>query len=415
MKKKLAVVGTGIAGMSAAYFLQDEFDVTLIEKNDYIGGHTNTIKVHDGQQECPMDTGFMVFNEKTYPLLVKLFKQLSVEYKNTDMSFSVRDRSSDTEYNGSSLNGIFSQRKNIFDFKFLGMVLDILKFNKRSVEILDDPKYEGLSIRDYITQLGLGNKFYDLFLVPMSSAVWSTPIEKMGDFPAQSLVRFFKNHGFVGVNTQLQWKTVTGGSIQYRNKLLESFKGEVLTNAPVKSVTLEGDKVLVKTSELDRFFDRVVLACHADESLEMIDEPTSIQSSILSAFTYQKNEAVVHTDSKVMPLLKENWSSWNFIKDQEQAYTVYYMNRLQGVSERQDFFININGKDQVDPKKIIKSIDYHHPTFSVESVYAQRKIDLYNQEHRINLCGSYYRYGFHEDALLSSVKLCEILLGRKVL
>jgi predicted NAD/FAD-binding protein len=413
--KKLAIIGTGIAGMSAAYFLKENYDITVFEKNDYIGGHTNTIDVHDGEKDCSMDTGFMVFNETTYPNLVKLFKKLNVPYVNTDMSFSVRNAALDLEFNGSSLNGIFSQRRNLFNWKFLKMIREILKFNSHADVVITDPKYAEMSIGDYIMEQGHSEYFFDNFLAPMSSAVWSTPTEKMLEFPAKSLVQFFKNHGFVGVNTQLQWKTVDGGSRVYRDLLIESFEDRVNINSGVKSITQNPNNFTITTSDTELTFDKVIIASHADEALKLIANPTEMQKEVLGAFKYQKNIATVHTDNTLMPNLKRNWSSWNFLMRSEKQYTVYYMNKLQGVSDQQDFFVNINGEEFVDKNKVIKSIEYHHPIFDVESSIAQTKIDKLNMQDEIHFTGSYYRYGFHEDALLSSVNLCSAILGEPVL
>ena len=413
--KKLAVIGTGIAGMSAGYFLKDDYDVTFFEKNNYVGGHTNTIDVHDGQKECPMDTGFMVFNEKTYPNLIKLFRKLKVPIKDTDMSFSVRNNDINLEYNGSNLDGIFSQRKNIVNLKFLKMLKEILSFNNDALNMLDDGKYDTFTIGDYVGHLGLSDYFFDNFLVPMSSAVWSTPIAKMKDFPAKSLVRFFHNHGFVGVNTQLQWKTIEGGSREYRNRIMGEFVNKVHISNSVERILQKEDCIEVVTKKGTESFDKVIIATHADEGLNLLENPTPLQKEVLSRFSYQKNMAIVHTDESVMPKIKKNWSSWNFMMNNDEAYTVYYMNRLQGVSPRMNFFVNINGGNYIDQKKILSEITYHHPIFDVPAVEAQKKMDTLNKNSSIHFTGSYYRYGFHEDALLSSVNLCSNILGREVL
>jgi len=413
--QRLAIIGTGMAGMSAAYFLKDSFDVTVYEKDNYVGGHTNTIDVFDGVEQCPMDTGFMVFNEKTYPNMVKLFNLLGVPYRDTDMSFSVRNDLLNLEYNGSSLNGLFAQKRNLLNPPFLKMLWDILKFHKHADQLLNDPRYQDMSLRTYIKDLGLGSYFYDNFLVPMSSAVWSTPVEKMDDFPARSLVRFFKNHGFVEPGGQLQWKTVNGGSREYRNRLIAPFKDKIKIGSGAIKISTRPNGVNVKTIHGEDFFDKVIIATHADTALELLQNPTDSQVNILKCFSYQKNEAIVHTDEQVMPKLKSNWSSWNFIIKENQSYTVYYMNKLQGVSKRMNFFININGGNFVNPEKIIQSITYHHPLFDVKSANAQNYIDDLNKAGPVHFTGSYYRYGFHEDALLSSVNLCSQILGRNVL
>jgi predicted NAD/FAD-binding protein len=413
--KKLAIIGSGIAGMSAAHFMKNDYEITLIEKNNYIGGHTNTVTVHDGEKECPLDTGFMVFNETTYPYLVKLFNEIKVPYKDTDMSFSVFNQNINLEYNGSSFDGLFAQRKNFLNFRFIKMIKEILKFNSESVAILENPKFQSMTIKEYIDYLGLSTYFFDNFLVPMSSAVWSTPVEKMGEFPAQSLVRFFHNHGFVGVNTQLQWKTVIGGSREYRDRIIAELNSPVMINSKVLKVIQNEKDIDVVLPDQTLKFDKVIIASHGDEALAMLANPTDKQQEILSKFSYQKNIATVHTDTSVMPKLKKNWSSWNFIIKDKKSYTVYYMNRLQGVSEKENFFVNINGEEFVNPKKVIQTITYHHPLFDIPARIAQEKIDDLNKNTNLHFTGSYYRYGFHEDALLSSVNLCSAILGRNVL
>jgi predicted NAD/FAD-binding protein len=413
--QKLAIIGTGIAGMSAAYFLKDQFQIRVFEQNDYVGGHTNTIEVDDGTEKLPMDTGFMVFNEKTYPNLLNLFKKLQVPYENTDMSFSVRNHELDLEFNGTSALGLFAQKKNLVNFRFIKMIREILKFNQSAPIMLNNPRFDDMSIDQYIKELGLSEYFFTNFLVPMSSAVWSTPTAKMRDFPAKSLVRFFYNHGFVGVNTQLQWKTVSGGSREYRDRLISEFSENISCNSKIASISEDEKGVRVRGQGVDQYFDKVIIATHADEALGLLESPSEFQQQVLSKFSYQKNEAVVHTDSSVMPKLRKNWSSWNFLMRENKSYTVYYMNRLQRLSDRENFFVNINGEEFVAKDKIRQKITYHHPVFTTESVKAQKKISELNERSKIHFTGSYYRYGFHEDALLSSVDLCKQLLGREVL
>lgn len=417
MKPTLAIVGTGIAGMSAAYFLKDSFDITVYEKNDYIGGHTNTVYVEEDGQQLPIDTGFMVFNEVTYPNLIKLFKKLDVPYKNTDMSFGVRHNPSNLEYNGSSLNGLFAQRKNIFSPKHIRFLMDINRFNEQATSYLEDPS-SNYSIKEYVKKFNHSDDFYNKFLVPMSSAVWSTPTDKMGDFPAKSLIRFFYNHGFMGLNTQHQWKTVVGGSQSYKNILINSYKDKIKVNCAAKETYIEDSKgVILDELGEKKSYDKIILASHADETLKILKDPSNMQRDLLSKFTYQKNIATLHTDSTVMPKLKRVWSSWNYIiPNKKETYTVYWMNKLQQVSEKHDYFININGEKYVDPKKVIKEIVYFHPTFDTDGVKAQDSLfDLNTSEDPFYFCGSYFKYGFHEDALTSSVNLCNHLLKKEVL
>lgn len=415
--KKVAIIGTGMAGMSAAYFLKDHFDLTIFEKNDYIGGHTNTVYVEEDGQQLPIDTGFMVFNEVTYPYMLKLFKELDVPYYDSDMSFSVLESKSGLEYNGSSFwNGLFAQKKNLLKLSYWKMLLDINRLCKLAPKIVEDPRYDRLTVRDLAKTEGYGQEFLDHFLIPMSSAVWSTPNEKILDFPVKTLVRFFLNHGFLGLDTQHQWKTVQGGSQTYKLKIISSFKDRIHVANGATAVECKNQKVIVTSKSGEQEFDHVVFACHADEALALIKKPTALQSELLSPFKYQENIAILHSDESVMPKMKRNWSSWNFIYRENDSFTVYYMNRLQKISKVKKYFININGEQFVDKSKVIKRIVYHHPVFNTAAIKAQTRLNELNKNSPLlYFCGSYFRYGFHEDALLSSVQLCEEILGRKVL
>jgi predicted NAD/FAD-binding protein len=416
--KKLAIVGTGMAGMSAAYFLKDQFDITLFEKNDYIGGHTNTVYVDEDGEQKPIDSGFIVFNEETYPNMVKLFKKLEVPYYDSDMSFSVLETKSGLEYNGSSLwNGLFAQKSNLFKISYLKMILDIQKLCKLAPKLVEDPGYDSLTVRDLVEKEGYGKDFLNHFVIPMSSAVWSTPHDKMLDFPAKTLIRFFLNHGFLGLDTQHQWKTVQAGSQTYKHKIIASYKDRIKVGQGVQSVETKGNKVEITTLKGETFeFDHVVMASHADETLAMLKNPTALQKDLLQHFKYQENTAVLHTDASVMPKMKINWSAWNFVYREGDSFTVYYMNRLQKISDKKSYFININGERFVDKSKILRRIVYHHPIFTQAAIRAQEKLPELNKNMPpVFFCGSYFRYGFHEDALLSSVNLCEEILGRKVL
>ena len=416
--KKVAIVGTGMAGMSAAYFLKDHFDLTIFEKNDYIGGHTNTVYVNENGEQKPIDTGFIVFNEVTYTNMVKLFHELKVPYYDSDMSFSVMETDSGLEYNGSSLwNGLFAQKKNLFSPSFWKMLLDIQKLCKLAPKLVEDPRFENLTVRDLVLTEGYGKNFLDHFVVPMSSAVWSTPHMKVLDFPARTLIRFFLNHGFLGLDTQHQWKTVKGGSETYKQKIIEKVRDRIKVSSGVTQVEVTGNQVKLTTVKGESYdFDHVIFASHADEALEMIKNPTELQRELLSSFKYQENIAVLHTDSSLMPKIEKNWSSWNFVYKENDSFTVYYMNRLQNISKKKEYFININGERFVARDKIIKRIVYHHPLFDRKAIKAQERLPELNKgKPPLYFCGSYFRYGFHEDALWSSVLLCEEILQRKLL
>ena len=412
--EKLAIVGTGIAGMGCGHLLQHKYDIHLFEQNDYIGGHTNTLFVSEGDREVSMDTGFMVFNYQTYPELCKLFEEIGAPVKKTDMSFSVQHVPSGLEYCGSGISGLFAQRKNIFSPKFISMLLKISKFNKLSVQILDDPAYDGMTIGEYIKKHRFGEEMLWKYLVPMSAAVWSTPMDKMLDFPAKTLIRFFFNHGFLGLNTQHQWYTLEGGSESYKKLLIAPFKDKIRVNSKVISaMRLESGKVeLTFVNGATEIFDKVIFASHGDQALAALKNPTDPEKELLSCFKYQYNKATVHTDESIMPRTKKVWSSWNYRivnkNNKPEPTTIYWMNSLQGVSNRRNYFVSINAEDgSIDPSKIIKEFDYEHPLFDVAAIEAQDRLNQLNENGPIYYCGSYFKYGFHEDAYASAVKLCK--------
>jgi len=414
---KTAIIGTGIAGMGCAHFLHPHCDITIYEQNDYVGGHTNTVTVDEDGVPVYIDTGFMVFNYKTYPNLCRLFDEIKAPVKKTDMSFSVQHLPSGLEYSGSSVNHLFAQRKNIFNLKYIKMLMQIGRFNKESVKILDDPKYAHYSIGQYIKEFGYGEEMLWKYLVPMSSAVWSTPMEQMLDFPAVTLIRFFLNHGFLGLDTQHQWYTLIDGSQSYREILIKPFKDRITVNRKAVKVTRENGKVIIHASDDSReTFDRVIIAAHGDQALAMLDNPTDEEQRLLSNFKYQYNKAVLHTDSSIMPKTKLAWASWNYrIKNENgrlNPSTIYWMNSLQQVSDEKDYFVSINPHNDLDEKRIIKEIDYEHPLFDVPAIKAQAELHKLNKSGPVYFCGSYFKYGFHEDAFASAVELYGHLSGK---
>ncbi|MBS1638205.1 MAG: FAD-dependent oxidoreductase [Bacteroidetes bacterium] len=415
--ERLAIIGTGIAGMGCGHLLQQHYDLTLFEQNNYVGGHTNTIRVDENGRPVYMDTGFMVFNYETYPNLCRLFEEIKAPVKKTDMSFSVQHVPSGLEYCGSGLNGLFAQRKNIFDRSYIRMLGQIARFNKESVHILDNPKYADYSLGKYIRECGYGDDMLWKYLVPMSSAVWSTPMEEMLEFPAVTLVRFFKNHGFLGLNTQHQWYTLENGSQSYRELLIAPFHNRIHTTCGAVRVEASehGAKVYLSDGRQE-YFDKVIMACHGDEALRLLANPDALQQRLLSAFKYQYNKATVHTDESVMPKTRRTWSSWNYrIEKRGEALlptTIYWMNSLQGVSKHKNYFVSINALDQsIDERKIIREIDYEHPLFDVTAIKAQEELHKLNATGPLYFCGSYFKYGFHEDAYASAVNLCNRILN----
>ncbi len=418
--EKLAIIGTGVAGMACGYFLQSKYDLTVYEKNDYIGGHTNTVHADEDGQPVPIDTGFIVYNEVTYPNLTRLFRELSVKTRPAPMSFSVQYVPDRLEFCGSGLSGLFAQRKNIFSMRFIRMLRQISRFNQECTEVLEQGRYAGYSLADYVHEKGYGEDMLHRYLIPMSSAVWSTPPDLMLKFPVRTLVRFFFNHGFLGLNTQHPWRTVDGGSEQYRKKLIAPFLDRIFVNRPAVRVSRENGKAAVTDSSgRKELYDKVILACHADESLALLNPPTPLEKELLLPFAYQLNTATLHTDDRNMPETRRAWSSWNYrtetnVKGETVTSTLYWMNSLQGISRTKNYFVTINDPGTVRPDSVIRKIEYMHPVFSVGGMDLQPRLHELNKQGMIFFCGSYFRYGFHEDAFTSGLELSRQLTGEPV-
>ncbi len=413
----VAIVGGGIAGLGLAYYLGNTHDrITIYEKENHLGGHSNTVDASEDGRQIPIDTGFMVFNEATYPLLIKLFDELGVPIEKTDMSFSVQHRLTDLEYSGASFDRLFGDRRNILNFRFWRMLAEVDRFNREGHETVLNPENNSLSLAEYVRARRHSQDFVNLYLVPMSSAIWSTPPHKMLKFPAITLLRFFRNHGLLGVSTQHQWWTVKGGSREYVKRLVLRLKTLPRISSQVVRVKRKGRKVHVTTKDREtRDYDQVVLACHADQALPLLADPTCDETRLLSAFSYQENNTILHTDARVMPSAKKCWASWNYRIDEIGSSTHYWMNSLQNVSKRQDYFVTLNGEHLIDPGQILERFTYHHPLFDLAALKAQSELHVLNErspQDQIFYCGSYFGYGFHEDALRSAHQLAEILRGK---
>lgn len=417
--KTLAIIGSGIAGMGAAHFLHPRYDLAIYEQADYAGGHTNTITVDENGRSVPIDTGFMVFNHATYPNLVRLFRELGVATKKTEMSFAVRHDPSGTEYNGGSLNLLFGQRRNFINPRHWRMLLRISRFNAEAIAALDDPRFAAMSLRDYVAERGYGRDFLDRYLVPMSSAVWSTPPELMLDFPATTLLRFWHNHGFLGLDTQHQWWTVEGGAKSYVAKLTAPFRERVLLKKRAVRVERTGTKARVISADGEvREFDKVILACHADQALAMLAEPTADEARLLREFKYQPNTATLHTDPSFMPRTRRCWASWNYrIARNGSPSTHYWMNSLQGVSDRVNYFVSLNCHDEIAPGRVLRRIDYEHPLFNLPAVAAQKELPSLNQiapDQTTYFAGAWFKYGFHEDGFTSGLNCARAVTGEAI-
>lgn len=423
MRERIGIVGSGIAGMGAAWQLRNLADITLIERDTRPGGHTNTVTVEENGLEVAIDTGFIVFNHATYPNLVRLFEELGIETKPSEMSFSVQHLPTGLEYNGMGLNKLFAQRGNILDPRFHALVFQILRFFRVARSLLEKPDSLNCTVSEFVKKNALGVDFLNFYLIPMSSAVWSTDPRQMLDFPALSLIRFFQNHGFLGVTTHHPWFTVSGGSRSYRDKLLSLLKPVELPAKVVEVRESDSSATIRLEDGTIRDFDRVIIAAHADEALAMLASPTDAQSRLLGAFGYQKNTATLHTDHSVMPRIRRAWASWNYRIEQDsngdrEATTHYWMNALQGVSKTRNYFVSVNGADKIRPESILYQTGYEHPVYTMLAMEAQGQLPGLNTRsprQRIFFCGSYFRHGFHEDAYSSAVDLAAVLrplLGR---
>ncbi len=420
MRERIAILGSGVSGLGCVRFLAAHHDVTLFDRDTRPGGHAHTIDVTEPGtgRPLPMDTGFMVFNEVTYPHLCRLFKELGVKPKRTSMSFAVRHDPTGLEWCGSSLNHLFAQRKNLFSLRFWKLLLQINRFNRLAKTEWQTAAAETTSLRDWCAQKGLGQDFLDLYLIPMSAAVWSTPAEKMLGFPAAALMRFFHNHGFLGLDTQHQWLTLEGGSRTYVEALLQAHPVDRRLGQGVTAVRREGGGVVVTTDRGEERFDRAIFATHAPTTLALLRDAEAEERRILAAFAYNQNTAIVHTDVGPLPRTPKARSSWNYrtwTKDGQRATsTHYWMNSLQGLTDKGDFVVTINHPEQIEPAKVLRSIPTAHPLFSLEAVAAQGEVAGLNARPatRVHFVGAWQRYGFHEDGLWSAHRLCSHLLGR---
>lgn len=419
----LAIIGTGIAGLGCAHFLHERFDLTLYEQNDYVGGHTNTITVDECGRAVPIDTGFMVFNRVTYPNLTRLFRELKVETKPTSMSFSVQHAPTGLEYNGGSLNLLFGQRRNLLRPRYWRMLAQINRFNTEAVAALEDPRFASHTLGAYIAERGYGEDMLHLYVVPMGSAVWSTPPERMLDFPAMTLLRFWHNHGFLGLHTQHPWFTVERGAKSYVEKITAPLRDRVHLKNGAARVSRAGGKVQVTAKDgQTREFDKAVLACHADQALGLLADPTEMETRLLRNFRYEPNTATLHTDCSFMPTTKRCWASWNYRIDagpdgRVLPTTHYWMNSLQGVSRQRNYFVSLNAHDRIAPDKVLRRIEYEHPLFDLAAIEAQRELPRLNRFSRgqtTYYAGAWFKYGFHEDGFTSALECARAITGEPI-
>lgn len=409
---RIAVIGTGISGSLAARLLSTKYDVTVFEQNDYPGGHANTVDISLSGKQFSVDTGFMVFNRRTYPNFCRLLQLLKIRSRASDMSFSVRCGATGLEYQGSSLNGLFAQRRNCLRPPFLRMLWDIVRFNRHGMRaaqggILRD----GQTVGEFLASLGLGQPFVDRYLAPMAAAIWSAKPEAILEFPAEFMIGFFANHGLMQLRDRPQWRTILEGSRTYVGALLEPIKNRLRLKTPVVSVMRKPQAVFVQTSSGPPLrFDHVVLASHADQSLKMLADPTDFEQQILGSFPYQRNEAVLHTDSDLLPKRQRAWASWNYhIPDSANraASVTYDLSRLQGLASESPILLTLNASSDIDPAKVVRTFTYFHPAYTEASIDAQSRFHEVSGRQRTHFCGAYWGYGFHEDGVNSALAVAK--------
>ncbi len=402
---KVAVIGSGIAGNVAAYKLRKEHDITVFESGSYVGGHTNTMDVYEDDRALAVDTGFIVFNDRTYPNFIRLLEEIGQESQPSEMSFSVQADDGRVEYSGSSLNGLFAQRKNLLRPSFYRMIRDILRFNRTTLPNVD--RLDGTeTLRNYLLENGYSKEFIDHYLIPMAAAIWSAEPGSVLEMPVKFLVRFFANHGLLQISDRPVWHVIKGGSREYVNKLVAGHQDRIRLNSPVQSIRRTDDYVEVHsaTGGSERF-DYVFVACHSDQALSLLQDASPMEREVLGTIQYQSNEAILHTDASLMPRKQCAWSAWNYHIPRDSARHVavtYNMNILQGLKANKQYLVTLNNDRHIDPGKVIRTVQYEHPVYSRESVAAQRRQSEINED-RTFFCGAYWRNGFHEDGVVSAL------------
>ena len=409
---KIAIIGSGISGLTCAYMLNRKHDITIFEKNDYIGGHTHTHEIEYSGRKWNIDSGFIVYNERTYPNFINILDRLGVERQLTRMGFSVKSEKNDLEYAGHSLNGLFAQRSNLFRPSFIRMLRSMWRFNSEARSDLKGLDSE-TTLGEYLKSNGYPEEFIQHFIIPIGAAIWSTVPNQMMDMPAIFFIRFFENHGMLQIVDRPNWWVITGGSKRYVEKMVDGFENKIRLSSPVKNVKREGGSITVQfgaNSLESENFDSVIFATHSNQSLAMLDAPTKAEIEILSAIKYQKNDALLHYDDSILPKRKNAWSSWNYLLDEDQSKAValtYNMNILQSLKSDRTFCVSLNSGSLVDESKVIKELSYDHPLFTTSSINAQSRKHEISGKNNTYYCGAYWRNGFHEDGVMSALDVCK--------
>jgi len=406
----IAIIGTGISGLAISYILSKKHNLTIYEKSDYIGGHGRTINPNIDNVKVPVDTGFIVFNKKNYPHLTKLFDHLNVKYSKSEMSFGVSVNDGKLEYGTANLSSIFAQKNNLFNFQFLLMIRDIFKFYKHAKSF----KESDLTVGQMLEKIRVGDYFKTNFLLPMAASIWSSKSLQILEFPASLLINFFDNHSLLSISNQPQWYSVAGGSKEYIEKIFQSFRDNIFLNRGVVSTKRVGTKVEV-IDELGKkdLYDQVIFACHSDQALTIMQDPTKEEKDVIGKIKYQKNKVVTHLDKSFMPNRKKCWSSWVYLGSNdyknENLSLTYWMNNLQKLNTNKDIFVTVNPQKKPAANTVLDEYEFEHPLFSKESIKAQKNLYKIQGKKRYWFAGAYTRYGFHEDGILSAVKIAELM------
>ena len=405
--KKIAIIGSGISGLTSAYYLSPHHHVTVFEANDYIGGHTNTVSIDYKGEQSAIDTGFIVFNDRTYPHFIELLAELDVPFQKTEMSFSVRNDQLNLEYSGNNLNTLFAQRKNLVNRRFWQLIFDILRFNKDVRKKQNQASLQ--TIGEYLEARQFSNYFSDNYLLPMISAIWSMGLEDVRDFPLQFFARFFTNHGLLDIFNRPQWYTIIGGSSRYIEPLTQPFRNNIRLSTPVKTIKRKGDSVELLTETSQEHFDEVILACHADQALSMLIKPTAQEKNILGSLEFTENKVTLHADRSHLPREKKAWASWNYhCSDNLKKPTLTYnMNILQQLRKKHTYLVTLN--QDIKEEYVIATYTYDHPSYTVSTIEAQQKWQEISGTDRIHYCGAYWFNGFHEDGVKSGLRVCKSL------
>jgi len=403
---KIAVVGSGISGLSAAYYLSKKFKVDLFEQDNHFGGHSYTYEIKNNNKKILVDLGFIVFNELSYPNLLNFFKELDVPYEKSDMSFAVSVQNTGIEYGGRGLKALFANKLNIINFNFIKMIKEIISFYKTAPSLLNN-EIENETLGGYLEKINSSKYFTNFHIIPMVSAIWSMPFSKVKDMPLKLFLNFFINHGLFRLKNRPQWYTVSNRSKTYVNKVLKKISGEYFKNYKVDRISRSAHNVRITIGNEYLDYDHVVLASHADQSLKMLDNPTPDEKRILGEFKYVSNIAILHTDEQLMPRKKLAWSSWNSISKENLSKTcvTYWLNNLQNLKCKENYFLTLNPVQDIEKNKVISKVNFTHPYFNSQTAKLQKELHSLQGKKRTWFCGSYFGYGFHEDGLKSSIEM----------